>query len=533
MRRYLVDQITCLVTLIAIDNWLILNHVPMTGQNPVFLSLDLGTTHIKAGLYASNGDCLQVTRQPTPLRDASKGYRYIDPTALWEKAAGMLGELGTGAAAEHVAGIGIAGMAESGLLVDRRSGEARSVIFPWFDTAAGAVVDLLRRAGDVRQRFLASGIYPSFKCSLAKILWARQYLGAGLDGALWLSVPDFIAFQLSGAPGTDYSLAGRTYAFQIYAKNWDTDWLKAFDLPAGLFPPALPAGEPVGRLKAAVARQFHLPAGIPVCIAGHDHICAALAVGAAQPGVVLDSMGTAEALCGAFPEKPLGEAEFQSGFSFGCHTVPGQFYWMGGLSTSGGALEWLGSLWPGRRLSYDELDETLADIPEGPGEILFFPYLAGSGSPHSAPRLRAAVIGLDASHHLGNLVRAVLEGTAYEVEFMRGRAQQLTGRPIERVIATGGGVRNRRWMQIKADVSGCRYELAPTPEAVLLGAALTAGIGAGIYRNVSEAQAAAQLPPGEAYLPDVGRHTRYQRIWEDSYLRMQEPLRAYSRDKDS
>jgi sugar (pentulose or hexulose) kinase len=518
--------------LIAANNGLILNQTAMTGQNPIFLALDLGTTHCKAGLFAAEGgECLQVASRPTPVSDASQGFRYISPNSLWEKVAEMLVELSASPDAGCLAAIGIAGMAESGLLVDRRSGEARSVIFPWFDTAAGAVVDSLRQAGDVRQRFLATGIYPSFKCSLAKILWARQYLGIDLNGALWLSAPDFIAFQLSGAFGTDYSLAGRTYAFQVYAKVWDEGWLRTFDLPTGLFPPALPAGLPVGRLRAGVARQLHLPAGIPVSIAGHDHICAALAVGATRPGVVLDSMGTAEVLCGAFAEKPLGEAELKAGFSFGCHTAPGQFYWMGGLSTSGGALEWLSGLWPGRGLSYPELEEALAGIPAGPGEILFFPYLAGSGAPHSFPKMRAALVGLDASHHLGHLVRAVLEGTAYEVEFMRRGAVELAGKPIERVIAAGGGVRNQRWLQIKADVSGCRYELAPTPEAVLMGAAMIAGVGAGVYRDVSEAMTATARPAGEVYLPDAARHERYQRIYEENYMPLQEALRAFYRDR--
>ncbi len=507
------------------------NEITMSTRDPVFLAIDLGTTHTKVGLCAANGDFLQVTSQPAPVSEAPEGYQHIDPEALWAQVASLLAELAANPQVNRIAGIGIAGATESGLLVDRRSGDARTVIFPWFDAAASDVVASLRQAGDLRQRFLVSGIYPSFKCSLAKILWARQRFGLDLSGALWLSACDFIAFRLSGAFGTDYSLAGRTYAFQIFAKAWDEDWLREFDLPPGLFPLALPAGQPVGKLRPEVARQLSLPAGIPVCIAGHDHVCAALAVGAARPGVVLDSMGTAEALCGVYPAKPLGDIELEAGFSFGCHVTPGQFCWQGGLSTSGGALEWLGSLWPGRRLSYTEMEKAMDGLPDDPGEILFFPYLAGSGSPHSAPAVRAAFIGLNASHHLGHLVRAVLEGTAYEVEFMLRRARELTGQPIERVVAAGGGVRSRRWMQIKADVSGCRYEQAHSPEAVLLGAALIAGIGAGAFSS-GEAAAGAQRPPGEVYLPDAIKHQRYQHIFEMGFLPLQEPLRDYYGSKN-
>ncbi len=501
----------------------------MTDKQPCLLAIDIGTTHCKVGLFTLDGACLQVASQPTPASSSAAGVQFIPPGDLWSVVARAVAGLQCESRSLAVAGIGIASTAESGLLVDRADGSPRTDIIPWFDTSASSQVARIAKEGSARDRFLASGTYLSFKCSLAKILWAQQHLEVNLEDALWLSVADAIAFRLTGSFQTDYSLAGRTYAFRIFEKEWDASWLKQFGLSSSLFPPARPAFQPAGRLPGAVAAGLNLPAGIPVCIAGHDHICASLAVGAIHPGVVLDSLGTAEALVGAFPEKALVSKDYQSGFSIGCHVAPRHFYWIGGLSTSGGAVEWLRKLVSEEGLSYADLGAILDKITQIPGDILFFPYLAGAGSPHSNPDMRAAFLGLRLDHQLGDLVKAVLEGTAYEVELMRRQGEKLMGGPIDHLVASGGGVNNTRWMQIKADVTGCRYELAQSSEAVLSGAALVAGMGAGLYGNIEEALKAIARPAETIYQPDPERHARYQAIYERQFLNLQKPLQEFSK----
>jgi len=164
---------------------------------------------------------------------------------------------------------------------------------------------------------------------------------------------------------------------------------------------------------------------------------------------------------------------------------------------------------------------------ETPTGILYFPYLAGSGSPHSDSLVRGAFIGLSAAHGRSDLYRAVLEGAAFETEYMRRAAEQVTGAPIQRILAAGGGTRNRGWMQIKADVFGCPLDVLAQKEATLLGAALLAGIGSGIY---PDAQSAADQLGGcglERFEPDAARHEIYRRMYEAGYLPLQEALRGW------
>ena len=499
-------------------------------SDPTILAIDIGTTHCKAGLFALDGTVLQIATRPMVTHKAPSGETYFDPEALWATAVAMIQKVAN--VARPIQAVGIASMAETGLLLDRRTGAARSFFVPWFDTAAQAQADLIRRHSDPLERYLKTGLRASFKCSLAKILWLRERDESLLSGAIWLSAADYIAYRLTGKFGTDCSLAGYTFAFRVDQRTWDTDWLQEWRLDPNLFPPVSPSGTPVGGVLSEVARPLGLTTGIPVAICGHDHAAAAFAMNVTSPGKVFDSMGTAETLLGALPERSLTEDDFHSGLIYGCHVASGCGYWLGSLSASGGSVEWLRNQLGREQLTYDELDALLASAGPDPTGILYFPYLVGSGPPHTDPLIRGAFIGLSASHGRSDLLKAVLEGTVYEVEFIRQTGEHITGQPIPMLVTAGGGTRNRAWLQIKADVSGCRIEASAEPEATLLGAALVAGVGSGVYANEAEAFNGLGLKPVEVFLPDAERHVAYKRLYEQGYLPLQEALSHHFNGKE-
>jgi sugar (pentulose or hexulose) kinase len=344
------------------------------------LGIDIGTTHCKAGLFRTDGTAVRIAKQATQVRRSPAGYAHYDPEALWQSVAANISEVTNSVPAGQIGAIGVTSMAETGLLLDLATEQPRTPLIPWFDTGATAQAERLEATGDPLVAFRRSGIQPNFKCGLAKILWLREALGADLKGARWLGMADYIVYRLTGAWVTDYSLAGRTYAFDIASKQWDDARLASLDVSADIFPEALPATETAGRLIPAVAAELGLAAGTPVSVAGHDHVCAAFVGAALQPGQVFDSMGTAEVLTGALPERPLNRRDFRSGLSYGCHVAPGYPYWMGGLSASGGSLSWLRSVLGDPPLTNDELMALSKEQGDGPGEILYFPYLAGGDS---------------------------------------------------------------------------------------------------------------------------------------------------------
>ncbi|TCZ75896.1 carbohydrate kinase [Paenibacillus albiflavus] len=492
------------------------------------MGVDVGTTNIKAGLFDYHGSAVKLASRSTPTRQTEEGYYYYDPEELWNTVAAVIQEAAQSAAGEEIVSVGIASMAEAGLLVDRHTGAARSHMIPWFDTRTMEQIEQIKQAGDPLERFAASGLRANFKQGLSKILWLRDRGGVDLQDTKWLSMGDYIAYRLTGRMATDYSLAARTFLYRIDRKCWDESWIRQFGLSPDMFPEALPAGTPLGTVLPEMAAGLGLSKQTTVAIAGHDHVCASLSVGAVTPGIVFDSMGTAETLVGMLSERPLGEAEYATGLSYGCHVVPDRYFWMGGINASGASVEWLRSKLSGSELmSYERMSEMLSHTKQEPSGILYYPYLSGSGAPNPDPQAKAAFIGLTKSHEQGDMLRAVLEGTSYELESIRLKAEQIAGEDIEHLIAVGGGTRNRHWMNIKADVTGCRITVSQVVEATLLGAAITAGIGVGVYKDANEAAASIREEQRNIVEPHAANHAAYKRIFNQGYMPLQAPLRQY------
>lgn len=479
------------------------------------LAVDVGTSHIKAAVFDRSGALLRLALRPTPVETSAAGWRYLELDTLWSLVQAAIREVVE--ASPAVSAVGVTSMAETGILIDRLTCQPRTPMFPWFDPAASAQA---ARLSDPLAIFERAGLRASFKCAVPRLLWLRDEGLAALEGGVWLSAADYIVFRLTGAFATDYSLAGRTLAFDIRAKQWDVDWLARLGLP-NLFPDAYPAGAAVGVVENAAAG---VPAGIPVTVAGHDHLCAAFGAGAVAAGSALDSMGTAEALVGALETVSLDQEAFDSGLSFGCHTFPDRFYWIGGMSASGGSVEWLRSLLAETPLTYEQVASLLEAIPPQPTGILYAPYLSGAGIPRPDPAVGAAFLGLRREHTRAHLLRAALEGTAYEVEMIRELAQSSLGEQLTDCIVVGGSTRNTCWMQIKADVSGLPLKVSEQPEAALFGAALLAGIAGGSYLGYAAALREAKMPLREV-VPDPACHEQYQQIYQRGYL----PLQAFLR----
>jgi xylulokinase len=492
----------------------------------MILSLDIGTTHIKSGLFSRSGELIQSARHATSIHNDPSGSTYYKPEEMWAGTLNVLSKILEANNPGEISALGITSMAETGMLVDKKTGSERSEMLPWHDARAVSQVSELSDDRDPLLQFIQSGIRPNFKCSLAKLLWLRDTSPGLLKGSTWLSTADYIAFRLTGVMATDYSLAGRTYAFMIDELTWDEDWLQKMGLPTDIFPNANPSTRPIGELSRAAASLLGLPARLPVCICGHDHVCAAFAAAGTGSGQVLDSMGTAEALIGRFDQDKLGEDEFESGLVFGRHVAGGGYYWMGGMSTSGGSLDWLRKILGDPQISYEEMELLLENIPPSPTRIIYLPYLAGSGSPHTNIHVRGALIGLDKSHNRYDLLKAVFEGTAYETEYIRQAAQGILKHKITSLIATGGGSRLKHWMQVKADVSGCEIEVPRLSDASLLGAALVAGIGSGLYDDEAEARSSLIQSPGVIFHPNRSHHQLYQQLYHEGFSAIQEPLRA-------
>jgi xylulokinase len=193
-----------------------------------------------------------------------------------------------------------------------------------------------------------------------------------------------------------------------------------------------------------------------------------------------------------------------------CHAVPGTWQAMGVMLSAGGSLRWLREVLGG---DYPTLTEEAAAWPPASEGLLFAPYLTGERTPHADPDVRASFQGLSLEHDRGALVRAVLEGVAYG---LRDSLELLRGLGVEATVgrASGGGARSDLWLRIVASVLGLPLELTEVEEGAAYGAALLAGVRAGVWCDAAEAVAAC-IRVRRTIEPDPA----WQPVYEDGYGR--------------
>jgi xylulokinase len=485
--------------------------------------VDVGSTTIKVALVIPGRGVVHVARRPTVTHSVRGGGAYHRPDELLAAVESAILECVSAAASQAmppVGGIGVASMAESGVPVDRRDTPVGDIL-AWHDPRPERQAAWIERQIGAAALFARTGLRSETKYTLPKLLWTREHRAADFTRLRrWAGISELVGLCLTGKLATNASLACRTLAFDISIGAWDAELLGLVSLEPDNMPEVLPLGTAVGGLTEAAARRLGLPAGVPVAIAGHDHLAAALGAGVARPGEVLDSMGSAEQLTLVTDKPVLVDEVRRAGYSSGCHAIDGLYYVAGGLASSGTVVEWFidtflpGSAATGER--YAAFTDLLARAAPGPAEPIVRPYLRGRTAPHRDSTASLEFEGIREGHRLEDLAVAVLDGAAYHVRWMLDELARITATRLDRVRLSGGGTRNLRWVTAKAALGPGRMEIVRTEEAGALGAALAAGIAGGVYGDTAEALSDAS-PCDRATVPAAIR-SRYDDAYMDRWL---------------
>ena len=264
---------------------------------PLLLGIDAGTSRVRALVFALDGSVVAAASRPTPVRHLAPGTAEHDPEALWQAVLAVVTEAAAGSgAAARIRGLAVASVGEAGVLLDRDDRPLAPII-AWFDNrTAGDVAQLVERLGFERLHRI-TGLCPDPTHTAAKLLWLKRALPEAWQRACrWAMVSDWLAMRLGAERATDPSLASRTLLLDLERRAWSEELLDRLGLPAGFMPTIRPSGTHIGTVAPAIAAATDLPRDCAIGIGGHDHVCGLLAVGADRPGVLLDSIGTAEAL---------------------------------------------------------------------------------------------------------------------------------------------------------------------------------------------------------------------------------------------
>lgn len=439
-------------------------------------AIDLGTTSCRAELFAADGSSLGRHSVEYPVLTPEPGAAEQDAEGWWDAVCACmratLREAGVGGA--DVAAVGLSAQGHSWVPTDGRFRPLRNA-FTWLDRrAAPHARELLEERGAEFWGALA-GKTPGPWHMLPQLMWLREAEpGTSRAAAHLLMAHDFIMARLTGETVTDYTTAAAALLFDVAHLEWDQTLLHTCQVEPALLPVAVASGTPVGHLTPEAAEATGLGTTTIAVTGAQDQKCAAYGAGLAE-GVATASLGTATAI-EALLDRPL----FQTDVPIPCfpYLTPERWVLEAAITTTGGAVNWLrDALRPVEpALSHAGLSELAESAPPGSRGVVFFPFLAGAGTPHGRFEATAAFSGITLAATVGDFARAVFEGCSYEVATALG-AMRAAGARIDRLHVFGGGVRSELWMQLLAAVCGVPVYACTEAETALRGAAMLAARG--------------------------------------------------------
>jgi xylulokinase len=294
---------------------------------------------------------------------------------------------------------------------------------------------------------------------------------------------DSLRYRLTGEYALDKADGAGTVLFDLRSRDWSAEVLEALEIEPSWLPATYEGTEFTGALTPEAAALTGLVAGTPVVAGGGDQAAQAVGVGAIEPGIVALTLGTSGVIFAA-TSGPLIDA--QGRLHAFCHAVPGMWHLMGVMLSAGGSLQWYrDTLAPG--VAFDDLLREAEEAPPGCDGLLFLPYLTGERTPHPDPQARGSWVGLTQRHGRGHLTRAVLEGVAFGLKDSFALLREAGLGEVRQVRASGGGAKGPLWRQILADVLETELVTINTSEGAAYGAALLAGVGAGIWADLPAA----------------------------------------------
>lgn len=479
---------------------------------PYLLGLDIGTGGARALLCDADGHILASVTAEYPLSTPAPLWSEQDPLDWWQASCAVLRDVvqQSGIDSTQIAGLGLTGQMHGAVFLDQAGDVIRPALL-WNDQRTAAeCAEITQRVGAERLIELAGN--PALTGFQApKILWLRNHEPQHYARLAQVLLPkDFIRLKLTGVSAADASDAAGTLLLDLHTRDYSAEILERLDIPRAWLPNVVEGPHVTGMLLPDIAANLGLPAGLPVIAGGGDNAAAAVGTGIVRSGIVSSSLGTSGVV---FAHADTPAFDPQGRLHTFCHAVPGKYHLMAVTLAGGGSFRWFRDTLQSiaGQLSYAELTDLATRAEPGAEGLIFLPYLSGERTPHLDPFARGAFIGLTMRHTLPHMIRAVMEGVIFSLrdglDIMRG-----LGLPITQIRATGGGARSPLWRQMQADIYGAEVVTLEAEEGPAYGAALLAGVGAGIFADVDDAVARC-VRVQEHTPPDPATQARYERVY--------------------
>ena len=472
------------------------------------LGIDVGTTGTKTLLFSTDGKLMGQAYRPYPMHTPAVGWSEQNPLDWWNAVVDTVREVCGGSnVGKEVVGISLSLQGGTTLAVDENYEPVRPAMV-WNDHRCTEEMDeYLREVGDRASMYRKTGWSLGSGLNALQIRWMKNHEPDNFQKTkMFLSVPDYISYKMTGIAAVDMSDVGINQLGNITKGTYDEDILRFCGITEEKLPKICRSGEVVGNLTPDAAAELGLTTDVVLSAGAHDQYAVALGAGACNAGDILIGSGTCWVItC-------IGdEADFDSGLSQSIAAVPGKWGSLWSLSSGGVCLEWM------RRsvalkdendqLSYDTINREVANRKAAEDGLFFYPF---SGCSQLDKHFnKGSFIGLDLSHDRFHMIRATMEGVAFQIVWMMEAFK--TKPSQDGLILAGGASKSEIWAQMVANIANLPVRIPAVADLACVGAAILAGVGAGIYPNAEEGYRT--LAVGERVIyPNPAEAQKYEKL---------------------
>lgn len=389
----------------------------------------------------------------------------------------------------EIASIGLSAQRCSAVFIDENGLPLKMI--SWQDNRTSKEVEQIREKITAEEYYKITGLPLNTTWMLSKIMWLRNN-----EPDLWAKVYKVVQvhdFVLKALGAERYYVDEPDACFfgvwNTDKMSWDNNMMQLFDISPGLLPEVKPSGTQIGVTSKEVSEKTGLAEGTPLCVGAGDQNCATVGAGIVKGGNVSVSIGTG-GMAIAFLDKPYRDPAGQSMVTN--HAIHGRWQLEGYQAGAAGVFRWFRDEIATLEKTvanekgedvFERINKLIENTPVGAKGLVFLPYLASATAPRWNSSARGTLIGLTFAHDRGCLARAFMEGITMEQKDII-EAMLTTGVEVKAARIMGGATKSELWNQMQADMYNLPVETLKVTDAAVLGAAILAGVGVGVFSSV-------------------------------------------------
>lgn len=472
-----------------------------------FIGVDIGTTSTKAIVFSSSGAIKGMSNCGYGILVPQPGYAEQDPKTIFTVVIAAIRDAVEQAAVpqSEISAVGFGTATHSLIAMDAKNQPLTNSII-WADNRSVAQAEQLKQDQTGYNLYLRTGspIHPA--SWLTKLMWMRELNSDTFSkAAKFISIKEYILYQLFELYVVDYSIASATGLFNLKQLNWDEEAIALAGIRPQQLSELVPTTYVLRGIKVEYAEAIGLAVDTPIVIGANDGVLANLGVGAIAPGQVAITIGTSGAVR-TITNTPIADPQMRTF----CYALTEKYWAIGGPTNNGGIiLRWLRDEFcapevdEAKRLGvdpYDVMIQAAVKVPAGAEGLLCLPFLSGERAPYWNAKARGIFFGVGLHHKRSHFIRAVLEGILFNLYSVNVALQQLTGE-IKEIWASGGFARSQEWRQLMADLFGYEVLIPEVYEGSGFGAAVLAMYAVGAIAELTDVQKLIHI--SHRHQPDV------------------------------